>query len=144
MEREEIIAVAQAMCKAGAPFVFATAGEDGGPRVRWMGGLYLEEPMTIFMATFVKARKMAQIHRYPPGQLMFQAPDFSTVITLFGNCTVVDDIAARQKLWEAIPQLAHYMSGPDDPEFGVVRFDTKKVELLAMHEGSWAPQVAEL
>ena len=143
MEREEIIAATQAMCKAGAPFVFATVGEDGGPRMRWMGGLYLEEPLTIFMAGGAKARKMGQIHRDPLGQLLFQSPDFSTVVTLFGDCTVVDSLEVRQKLWEAIPQLANYMSGPDDPEFGVVRFDTKKIEVLSM-AGGLEPQVLEL
>ena len=144
MEREDIIKAAQEICKAGAPFVFATVGEDGGPRMRWMGGLMLEEPLVIYMAGGARARKMAQIHRDPLGELMFQAPDFSKVITLYGNCQVLDDAAVRQKLWVAIPQLAKYMSGPDDPEFGVVRFDTKQIEILAMAESGREPVILEL
>ena len=144
MEREEIIKAAQDICKVGAPFVLATVGEDDGPRMRWMGGLYLEEPLIIYMAGGARARKMAQIHRDPLGQLMFQAPDFSKVITLYGNCQVLDDSAVRQKLWEAIPQLSKHMSGPDDPEFGVVRFDTQKIEILALQEGGREPIILEL
>jgi general stress protein 26 len=144
MDREEIIAAAQELCRQGAPFVLATVGEDGGPRMRWMGALYLEEPMTIYMAGGVHQRKMSQIRANPLGQLMFNAPDFGQVVTLFGECAVVNDADVKRKLWETIPQLANYMSGPDDPEFGVVRFDTKKIELLSMSAGGLKPEVAEL
>lgn len=144
MDREEIIAAAQEMCRQGTPFVLATVGEDGGPRMRWMGALYLEEPMTIFMAGGTHARKMGQIRANPLGQLIFNAPDFSKVVTLFGKCSVIEDAAMKHKLWDTIPQLANYMSGPDDPEFGVVRFDATKIELLMIREHGAGPLVVEL
>jgi general stress protein 26 len=144
MEREEILEVAREVCKGGVPFVLATVGGDGGPRMRWMGALVLDEPLTIFMAAGAKSRKITQIHRSPLAQMMFHTPDFSRVVTLYGNCSLPDDMATKKRLWEAIPELANYMKGPDDPEFGLVRFDAKKVELLMMREHGEMPLVAEV
>ena len=103
MDREAIIAAAKEVVKLGAPFVFATVDTDGGPRMRWMGGLMLEEPFLIYMAAGAGSRKFDQLAGNPKAQLMFQSPDFSTVATLYGECVALDEAGLKQRIWEAMP-----------------------------------------
>ncbi len=42
-----------------------------------------------------------------------------------------------------MPQLSRYVSGPEDPEFGVIKFVARRIEVLSTAEGM-GPQVAEL
>jgi general stress protein 26 len=112
--------------------------------MRWMGGLMLEDSLTIYMAGAANARKMDQVRDNPLAQLMFHADNFAQVVTIFGACAVVDDPDIKDKLWEAMPVLGRYFSGPEDPHFGVLRFDPKRIELLAMQEHELGPEVVEL
>jgi general stress protein 26 len=144
MNREEIIAEAQKVAQSGAPFIFATVDESGCPQARWMGGLVLNEPFTVCMMSFVGARKMGQIGHCPAGQLVFNTPDFARAITVSGTCEVCDEAACKQKLWAALPMLSLVVSGPEDPNFGVVKFTGKRIELLAVQEFGPKPLVAEL
>ena len=144
MSREEIIATARRVVSEGKPFVFATVDAEGGPRMRWMGGLLLEEPLTIYMACGASSRKMDQIRGNPKGQLMFQTEGFREVVTLYGTCQIIDDPQIKQKVWEAMPALANFMAGPDDPNLGVIRFRTERVEVVAAERHGEPPLVAEL
>lgn len=144
MSREEIIGMARRVVSEGKPFVLATVDADGGPRMRWMGGLLLEEPLTIYMACGASSRKMEQIRGNPKGQLMFQTEGFREVVTLYGTCSIVEHADVKQKLWAAMPALAHYFAGPDDPNFGVIRFDTQRVEIMTADRHGEPPLVADV
>jgi len=143
MDREATIAVAREVVKPGAPFVFATVDADGGPRMRWMGDLMLEEPFIIYMAAGAGSRKLGQLAANPKAQLLFQSPDYSTVATLYGECVVVDEAALKQRIWEAIPALVRFVSGPDDPSLAVLRFTTRRLEVMKLHETGEKPSVVE-
>lgn len=144
MDREATIAVAREVVKPGAPFVFATVDADGGPRMRWMGGLMLEEPFVIYMAAGAGSRKMAQLEANPKAQLMFQSADYSTVATLYGECVVVNEAALKQRIWKAMPALGRFVSGPDDPSLAVLRFTTRRLEVMKLYETGENPSVVEL
>ena len=139
MTREEILSAARELAGGGLPFIFATVDQKGYPQVRWMGGLVLDEPFTACLMSMPQARKMAQILGNPRGQLVFHAPDFSRVATVTGACEIFDDAEAKQRLWKAIPMLGQVASGPEDPNFGVVKFTAERIELLIM--GQIPPQV---
>jgi len=142
--RDEILAAAQELARSKAPFVFATVDAEGAPQVRWMGGLVLDEPFQVWMMSGAQARKMAQIRGNPAAQLVFSTPDFSRVITVSGTCEVSEDLACKQRVWVAMPELAQFVSGPEDPDFGLVEFVGKRLELLAIRELGPEPLVAEL
>ena len=144
MERDEIIAAAQELIRNNKVFVLATVGEDGGPRMRWMGDLVLDEPLTITMACGAKSRKMDQVRANPAAQLMFQTADYATVVTLFGTCEILTDAATKQRVWDALPSLKDYSSGPDDPGLGILCFKTQRVELLGLQTHGMAPLAVEL
>ncbi len=143
MDREATIAVAREVVKPGAPFVFATVDADGGPRMRWMGGLMLEEPFLIYMAAGAGSRKLDQLEGNPKAQLMFQSPDFGTVATLYGECVLLDEAELKQRMWKAMPALARFVSGPDDPSLAVLRFTTRRLEVMKLHETGEKPSVVE-
>jgi len=138
MGKDEIIKAAQALIKAGMPFVLTTVDGKGQPQGRWMGGGVLDEPLTVWMATGVGSRKVDQLRANSAAQLVYADPQFSRVATISGVCEIVADIEPKRRLWEAMPAMSRYVSGPDDPTLGVIKF-----ELLNMAEGL-TPQVAEL
>ena len=144
MTHDEILAAAQELARSKAPFVFATVDAQGAPQVRWMGGLVLDEPFQVCMMSGAQARKLAQIRNNPAGQLVFSTPDFSRVITVSGTCEVSEDLECKERMWAAMPELAQFVSGPEDPNFGLVRFTGRRLELLAVMELGPEPLVAEL
>ena len=143
MSRDEIIKIAQGMATAGMPFVLTTVDEKGQPQGRWMGRGVLDEPLTVWMATGVGSRKVGQLRANPAAQLMYADPQFSRIITISGKCEIVTDMEPKRRLWEAMPAMSRYVSGPDDPTLGVIMFVGRRVELLNMAEGL-VSQVAEL
>jgi general stress protein 26 len=143
MDKEQIVGIAREMIQAGRPFLLATVDEKNQPQMRWMGGSVLDEPLTVWMAGSATGRKMAQIRANAAAQLLYSDEKFGQTVTISGRAEVVDCADTKQRLWKAMPALARYMSGPDDPGFGVVKFTGTRVELLTMAEGM-APQVAEV
>jgi general stress protein 26 len=143
MNKEEIIAVAREMAGAHKPFMFGTVDALGRPQLRWMGDLILEEPLVIWMACDRHSRKIGQVQARPAAQLVFHSDDFSTVVTVSGRCDVRCDAANKKKVWEGMPALERYMTGPEDPKLATLRFVGTRVELLRVGEGM-EPQVAEI
>jgi len=116
--------------------VLATVDADGSPRMRWMGAL-LEDPQkpwTFYLACGVGSRKLQDLAQNPNAQLLFSQTDQWRVASLSGTAEAVDTPELRQLLWDAFPAIHRYYSGADDPKLGIIRFTTKCMELLAMHE----------
>jgi general stress protein 26 len=96
------------------------------------------------MAALSGSRQAEQIRQNPQGQLMFQTPDCHTVATLTGTCEIVDDLERKRRVWEAMPGLRHYASGPGDEALGVIRFTARSVELILLDEYGTTPLTAEV
>ncbi len=144
MERDAIIETARKIILENKVFVLATAGQDGAPWMRWMGGSVLDEPLTATMAALSSSKKMDQIRANPRAQLMFQTKDHHSVVTLTGTCEIVEEPEQRQRVWDAFPGLKSYASGPEDPGLGVIRFTTERVELILLDEYGTTPQVTDV
>jgi general stress protein 26 len=144
MKPEAIVQKARETVLKKAPFVLATVDETRAPCMRWMGDLVLEEPMTVFMSAMKTSRKIAQIKENPNAQLLFQDHGFKTVVTLFGTCELDDSVDRRKQLWNAMPELKNYVSGPDDPNLAVLRFQTRRIEVLGLQDHGVQPLVATL
>jgi general stress protein 26 len=143
MTKEEIVRTAQEMTRTNRVFVLATVDEEGRPQVRWIGGCVLDEPMTLWMATGADSRKLHQIRAHPQAQVMFHAEGYTQVATITGTCEADDSMEPRRRLWEAIPELSHYVSSPEDPSLAVIKFVGSRVELMSL-AAHGAPEVAEL
>ncbi len=135
MDRQVIIDAALELVRAGRSFVFATVDSSGFPQLRWMGGGYLEEPLTVYMAAASDSRKMQQIKAHPESQLLFQSEDLSRIAALTGTSRIVTEPSVRKRVFAALPGTGDYFSGPDDPRFGVIKFVCSKVEMIGLSEG---------
>ncbi len=135
MDRQDVIDAALELIRSGHSFVLATVNAEGFPQVRWMGGTYLEEPLTVYMVAFSDSRKMGQVRTHPEIQLMFQSEDYSRVATLTGTARVITDPSVKQRVFAGIAGAAEYFSGPDDPKLGVIKFVCSRIEVLGLGEG---------
>jgi general stress protein 26 len=131
------------LVRAGRAFVFATVDAEGFPQVRWMGGAYLEEPLTVYMAAGTDSRKMMQIAAHPQAQLVFHNEDFSRVATLIGTASAATDPSVKRRVFAGMPGAANYFAGPDDPKFGVVAFVCGRIEMLGL-TGDMAPAAVDI
>lgn len=143
MDRQIVVDAALELVRAGRAFVFATVDAEGFPQVRWMGGAYLEEPLTVYMAAGADSRKMIQIAAHPQAQLMFHNEDFSRVATLTGTARAVTDPSVKRRVFAGMPGAATYFAGPDDPKFGVVAFVCSRIEMLGLADGM-APAAVDI
>jgi hypothetical protein len=91
------------------------------------------------------------VARFMPGETLDAALDAArglerrgtgTVLTRLGEnlseageAEAVDSPEFRQMIWDAVPVIAEYYSGPDDPNMAIIRFRTCCGEVLAMQEG---------
>lgn len=116
--------------------LLATVDAEGRPHCRWMGALVEDPqaPWTFYLACGKASRKMAQIAANPNAQLVFSDRSTWDVATLSGTAVVETGPAARQWLFDAVPAMTTYYSGPADPTLGIIKFRTTCVELLAAHE----------
>ena len=116
--------------------LLATVDAEGRPHCRWMGALVEDPqaPWTFYLACGKASRKMAQIAANPNAQLVFSDPVKWDVATLSGTAVAETGQAARQWLFDEVPAMKTYYSGPTDPTMGVIKFKARCVELLAAHE----------
>ncbi len=117
--------------------VLATVGADGKPHMRWMGALveHPEQPWTFFLVCNKESRKMAQIAANNQAQLLFTNQDKWEIASLSGTVEAADCPECRKMMWDSVPAMSRYYSGPDDPKMAIILFKTECLELLAMSEG---------
>jgi general stress protein 26 len=136
-EQEKALAQVVELVEAGRPFVMGTVDQAGKPQMRWMGGIARDPGcQTVgYLACASGSRKMLQLAANPAMQLMFHSEDMMCVATLEGVGREETDTAVKHQVWAAMPMLAEYFPGPDDPTFALVRFEARRVELLCMTGG---------
>lgn len=129
--------VREVMAAAKNVFVMGTVDAEQQPQMRWMGALVEapDSPWTFYIVSGAAARKVSQIAGNPAVQLLFtRLPDYAEAATLWGTAEMVADPEIKQMVWEAIPGMSEYFASADDPNYGVIRFTTRCLELLAMRE----------
>ncbi len=136
MTKEQTLERIKEVLAGNGSFVMATVDEEGCPQARWMGALAPDPARggIFYMASFSRARKVAQIRSDPATQLLLNTTDYSCVVTLSGSCEMVDDPALKRQVWEALPGVAQYFSGPEGEDFGVIRFTAARAEILCLAE----------
>lgn len=143
MDEDRILEATRELIRANRPFVFATVDREGYPQMRWMGAAVLDDPLIVSMAAGAGSRKMDQIEANAKSQVIFQSEDFTRVATISGRAELVSDADRKRRVWDAMPAAAHYFSGPDDSNFGVIRFIAERIEALGLEPGM-VTSVAEL
>jgi len=117
----------------------ATITPDGKPWVRYV--MTTASPdMVIRCATFITARKVAQIKKNPEVHLTCGVTDprnMGPYLQVQGRATFSTSKEVRHAFW--MDMLAGIFSGPDDPNYGVIEIKPYYIEYVS--PGSHEPEV---
>jgi general stress protein 26 len=119
----------------------ATITEEGKPWVRYVTPL-MDENMTIWMATFAASRKVGHIKKNPEVHLTVGVTSMETAksyLQIQGRAEVLTDAATKQAAWG--DHLKGIFSGPDDPNYNVIKITPHRIEYQGM--GIVPPEVWE-
>ena len=114
----------------------STITEDGKPWTRYVM-ISGDEEFTLRCATFLQARKVAQIEKNPEVHLSCGVTDpmqMGAYYQVQAKAEVVTDAAEKEAFWNFT--LKEIFSGPDDPNYAVVIMKPYRIE-------RWSPGVME-
>ncbi|OGP74209.1 MAG: hypothetical protein A2V86_13835 [Deltaproteobacteria bacterium RBG_16_49_23] len=110
----------------------ATLTEDGRPWVRYVTPV-ADENLTVWMATFINSRKVAQIRKNPEVHLTVGVTDFESgesYLQIQGRAEILTDKETKRAVW--FDQLKNIYSGPDDPNYAVCKITPYRIEFQKM------------
>ena len=119
----------------------ATITEDGKPWVRYVTPM-ADENLTIWMATFINSRKVAQIRKNPEVHLTTGVTDMETAesyLQIQGHAVILTDEETKKAVW--FDHLKNIFSGPDDPNYCVCKITPYRIEYQVI--GMLSPEIWE-
>ena len=102
-----------------------------------------DENLTIWMATFVNSRKVAQIRKNPEVHLTTGVTDMETAesyLQIQGRAEILTDEKTKKAVWN--DHLENIFSGPDDPHYCVCKITPYHIQYQGM--GMVPPEVWEV
>jgi general stress protein 26 len=77
---------------------------------------------TVWFSTNTSSRKVGQIQNDPRACIYFVDNAHFKGLRLIGKAEILLDPASKRKLWQ--PWFEQYYTGPEDPDYAMVRFTT--------------------
>lgn len=117
----------------------ATVTSDGRPSVRTM--VVHPDGLTLYTSTALDSRKVEQIRRNPAVSLAISTDHTkleSPYIVFDGRGEVLTDRKTKKAYWTSY--LEHYFTGPDDPNYAVLKCTPLRIEYM----GGKGPEVLSL
>lgn len=106
----------------------ATITPDHRPWVRYVT-VAIDTDFCFWFCTDLKSRKAEQIRRNPEVHLAcgeFDPPDNSTYLQIQGRAEILTDPEIKSACWN--DEWLRYFSGPDDPNYVVVKVEPDRIE----------------
>ena len=119
----------------------ATVTEHGKPWVRYVT-LMADENLTIWGATFCGSRKVPQIKNNPEVHVTTGVSSMETAecyLQIQGTAEILSDPEVKKTV--LYDHLQHIFSGPDDPNYCVLKISPYRIEFQGM--GPVPPEVWE-
>lgn len=111
--------------------VLATT-ENDQPRARPMMPL-LDEDGNFLLAVLGHSRTISQVKANPKVEMCFIDRKMSFArVTGLGKIST--DAEKKEQVWNYIPMLRQYFSGPEDPNFILIEIDTQSVEATTPYQ----------
>jgi general stress protein 26 len=110
----------------------ATVTEDGKPWVRYVTP-FADKTLTIWIATFIESRKVAQIRKNPAVHLTTGVTDpmaAETYLQIQGRAEILTDPETKRAVW--FDHLKAIFTGADDPKYAVVKIVPDRIEYQTM------------
>jgi len=134
MEEKELRKQCLKLMDAADAVYLTTISKDGFPHTRVMGNLRNKqqcrastelfaqhsEDFLIYMLTGHSSAKMQQIRANSKVSVYFCNPAECHYLMLIGNAEEITDPSLKKQLWQDEWKM-HWPSGPDDPEFVLLR-----------------------
>jgi len=127
--KQEILA----KMKGSALWALATVTEEGKPWVRYVTPTRIDDDLTVWCATFIGSRKVAQIRRLPEVHLTAGVTALDTAesyLQIQGRAEILTDASTRRAVWN--DRLSAVFSGPDDPQYAVCKVRPYRIEYQTM------------
>ena len=112
---------------AGFGFLATTQGKQ--PRVRPMMP-YLTDDGDLLLALLPQSRTIQQIKENPLVEICYVDRKMC-YCRVSGKATVSDDPEKKEAVWNNIPMLRQYFSGPQDPQFVLIEINTETAEVMS-------------
>jgi len=106
--------------------VLALLDETGGPTASTISPAKAQGIEWITFCTGLAGNSAKRAKACPHACVCFSTGEYN--ISLVGTIEVLTDAATKQEMWYA--GLENHFSGPDDPNFCVLRFRTERYNLL--------------
>ncbi len=135
MTKDEIID----LIKDAGYGVFATV--DGNtPKARPMMP-HVDDNGNLLLAVLPTSRTINQIKANPRIEMCYidRKMNFARIA---GDAAVSDDMAKKEAVWNNVPMLRQYFSGPEDPNFILIEVITDTAEVMTPQQQ--APDVVSL
>ena len=113
----------------------ATITEDGKPWVRYVTPM-ADKNLTLWMATSITTRKVAQIRKNPEVHLTVGVTTMETAesyLQIQGRAEILTDEKTKKAVW--FEQLKAVFSGSDDPNYTVCKITPYRIEYQKMVPG---------
>ena len=110
----------------------STITEEGKPWVRYCTP-WFDENLNIWMATSIHSRKVGQIKKNPEVHLTVGITTMETAesyLQIQGRAEVLTDASTKKAAWFAL--LENIFSGPDDPNYCVLKITPYRIEYQTM------------
>jgi len=127
MTKEEVIDIIK-----DAGFGFLATSEGQQPRVRPMSPV-LTDAGRLLLALLPQCRTIPQIKENPQVELCWVDRKMS-YCRMTGKATMTEDLENKKLLWDTVPSMKQYFSGPEDPNFHLVEIEVQGVEAMTPHQ----------
>lgn len=115
-----------------AGFGFLATVEGKQPRVRPMMP-YLSEDGNLLLALLSSSRTIPQIKENPWVEICFVDRKMA-FCRISGKAKISEDLEKKTTVWNYVPMLRQYFSGPEDAKFILVEIETTAAEAMTPHQ----------
>ena len=90
---------------------------------------YLDENGNMLLAVLPTCRTIKQIQANPRVEMCYidRKMNFARIS---GTARLSNDLSNKEKVWNNIPMLRQYFTGPADANFTLLEIDTEKIEVM--------------
>jgi len=107
--------------------------EGQQPRVRPMMPYLDEDSGTLLIALLPSSRSIQQIQKNPQVEICYVDRKM-WFCRIAGKAKMTTDSTKKERVWDNIPMLRQYFSGPQDPNFNLMEIDSEHVEGMSPHQ----------
>jgi len=108
--------------------VLALIDTDGYPTAATISPSKIDGIRHITFCSGVGSNWVKRIEKCNRASVCFNSEDEQYNITLVGTIEVLTDIATKKEMW--FDGMGSYFSGPEDPGYCVLRFNTQRYSLM--------------